>query len=337
MFEKEAILRNTNRGYDIFTHYLGKDVQRNMFANPFRKDIAPSCRLYYIKNNDIWIIKDFGDSSWCGDPFTFASKVLNIDSQTNFRELLSAIDNDLGLYIMEEAPADYHPIQKVAPKPVENDPLDFKAVYQSFKISELKYWSKYGITPAILDKYEVKSIRWCKFYPKDNKPYIYSSCYLEPQYGYTFNDGTGIKVYRPFSSPRFLYGGKLPKPYMFGYNQLPSTGKVVILTGGEKDVMSLASHGFDAIALNSESAKVTDELMKDLSSRFEYIVFMYDSDTTGIKESSKRVEEFSKKYPVCQLILPLSGTKKEKDISDFFRLGRTSEELSKMIQNTINN
>ena len=36
-----------------------------------------------------------------------------------------------------------------------------------------------------------------------------------------------------------MYAGHFPKPYIFGYEQLPVKGDVVFITGGEKDVMSL--------------------------------------------------------------------------------------------------
>ena len=92
MMEKEKILDKTNRGYDIFTHYLGKDVQRKLFVNPFRGDKSPSCRLYYNKRNGgIWIMKDYGASEWSGDCFSVVAKSMNINPMTDFRELLTII------------------------------------------------------------------------------------------------------------------------------------------------------------------------------------------------------------------------------------------------------
>lgn len=338
MQEKEKILNMTNRGYDIFTHYIGKDVQRKMFANPFRSDSSPSCRLYYSQaHGGIWFMVDYGSSEWSGDCFTVVAKSMQMNATTDFRELLKIIDKDMSLFVMEDAPAGRHYVQKVAPQPVESGSVSFKAYYRAFKVAELKYWQRYGITADILDKYEVRSLSSCKFFPKNKDSYTYHSSFMEPMYGYTFNAGTGIKAYRPFSKTRFLYAGRLPKPYVFGWQQLPSLGHVVIITGGEKDTMTLASHGFTALAFNSESAKITDEQMTALSARFKHIVFMYDCDTTGKRESAARLEEFSGRFPVSQVILPLNGTKPEKDISDFFRLGHTTEELQILLQESINN
>ena len=62
-----------------------------------------------------------------------------------------------------------------------------------------------------------------------------------------------IKLYRPFSTPRFLYGGSFGENYCFGLEQLPAKGDTLFITGGEKDVLSLAAHGFHAICFNSRS------------------------------------------------------------------------------------
>lgn len=146
---------------------------------------------------------------------------------------------------------------------------------------------------------------------------------------------TGIKVYRPKAENRFLYAGNLPSPYVFGWEQLPAKGELVFITGGEKDVLSLAAHGYSAIAFNSETAKIPEDKLLELSERFHTIIFLYDTDATGVKESSLRVEEYKNKYNVKRVQLPLAGTKTEKDISDYFALGNSSENFSILIKNIV--
>ena len=97
--------------------------------------------------------------------------------------------------------------------------------------------------------------------------------------------------------------------------------------------MSLAAHGFHAICLNSETAKLPDNLMQQLAGRFQTIVILYDMDVTGISESEKRVQEYTGKYNIRRILLPLSGEKLEKDISDFFRLGNTAEQFAAILDN----
>jgi len=41
-------------------------------------------------------------------------------------------------------------------------------------------------------------------------------------------------------------------------------GDILFITGGEKDVLSLAAHGFNAISMNSETANIPKNLLRAL-------------------------------------------------------------------------
>ena len=147
------------------------------------------------------------------------------------------------------------------------------------------------------------------------KPYTLIATEQEPMFGYLGRKH--VKVYRPQSQIRFLYGGDMGENYCFGLEQLPAKGDLLFITGGEKDVMSLASHGLNAICFNSETAMIPQTLIHRLSFRFKHIVLLFDTDKTGLESSLKREEEL-RQYGVKRLVLPLSGQKEEKDISDYF-------------------
>lgn len=149
----------------------------------------------------------------------------------------------------------------------------------------------------------------------------------EPMFGYMGKQH--IKVYRPCSQMRFLYAGDFGDNYCFGLEQLPAKGDLLFITGGEKDVMSLAAHGFHAICFNSETAFIPAAVIHRLSFRFKHIILLYDVDSIGLKSSAKREEEL-KEYGVKRLLLPLAGTKTEKDVSDYFMLGNSREDLIKL-------
>jgi hypothetical protein len=53
---------------------------------------------------------------------------------------------------------------------------------------------------------------------------------------------------------------------------------------------------------------------------------LYDADETGIKSMARLVREY-KDFGLKSLLLPLSGHKSEKDVSDFFRLGNNADDL----------
>ena len=162
---------------------------------------------------------------------------------------------------------------------------------------------------------------------KDSKPFTIQSSAEEPMFGYFGKKY--VKIYRPFSQIRFLYGGNLPESYCFGLEQLPAKGNTLFITGGEKDVLSLASKGFYAICFNSETSSIPESLIKKLSYRFKHILILYDVDKTGLEASLKHQKQLSG-FGVNRLILPLSGTKQEKDISDFFRMGNTKNDFNQL-------
>lgn len=101
----EEVLRKTNSGLEIFIYYLGKECLNKKFKSPFRSDDKrPSCHLYENKNKNgetTYYLQDFGDSRCCGNCFEIAAKVLNININTDFYELLKRIDQDLCLNIIE--------------------------------------------------------------------------------------------------------------------------------------------------------------------------------------------------------------------------------------------
>lgn len=351
MTDRDRILNSTNGGLDVFVHYMGDDCKKKVFRNPFRTDHNPSCHLYYKEDNTSgagrFVLKDFGDSTWYGDCFWFVGKLTGLDVRNDFLEILRTIDKECELYILDDAPAVHHPVmERVFSECLsDNRPVKFTPKYRNYNKYELEYWQSYGITLDVLRRYNVKCLSSCYFERADGSHYnIYGTREI-PMFGYTFNEGTGIKVYRPGAEiGRFLYAGNIPRPYIFGIDQIGQQREdILLITGGEKDVLSLSARGYHAICLNSETAKLSPWTFNKLAELFSSIVFLYDCDETGIRESSLRVQECSK-YPtqgsvtpcnVFSVKLPLSGSKTEKDVSDFFRIGHTAEHLSHLLYSAI--
>ncbi len=118
------------------------------------------------------------------------------------------------------------------------------------------------------------------------------------------------------------------------FEQLPNKGDILFITGGEKDVLSLSAHHFNAICFNSETASIPVNIIESLQLRFRHIILLYDVDETGRREAQRQMELLAQ-YNVLYLELPLRGTKSEKDISDFFALGRTERELQSLLTNKL--
>lgn len=205
--------------------------------------------------------------------------------------------------------------------------------YKEFSENELLYWHRYGITHDVLKRFKVRSARFLTGISKEGKEYKISSRVAEPMFVYHTID-EAVKVYMPKNKLRFMYVHRLSGEYVFGLEHLPARGHMVFITGGEKDVMSLAAHGFNAICFNSETAVPPINIIENLHRRFKHIVLLYDMDQTG-KKSAAKIEQSLKEYGVKRLELPMSGNKDEKDISDFFALGHKTEELEKLISELI--
>lgn len=346
MNTKEEILSRTNRGLDIFYYYMPIDfVPKRNFRNPLYDDKRASCNIYYDPNTECYRMKDFGNDLFSGDCFWFAATILNLDVHSDFRRVLATIIKDLNLDITLEIATTFNAKQaeknKTIPmlyqkvikeiKPCNND---YKYQEQPFTIEELNYWQRYGIGIKTLQRFHVKSLTKYEAVSNQGKAFTILSSKQEPMYCYVMNGF--IKLYRPFSSMRFLYGGDKMNDYVFGFEQLPNKGDIIFITGGEKDVMTLAARKYNAISFNSETAQIPESLIESLQLRFRHIILLYDTDETGIREANRQMELLSK-YKLLNLVLPLSGKKNEKDISDYFALNNSEQDFRMLLTKLFSN
>jgi hypothetical protein len=261
---------------------------------------------------------------------------LSCDDREDFLRILEIIDQELVLNLGDNGLKTEALIQKSGGKLVRaaqlpsihhnfetaqaRSPLQIKP----FSPKELEYWKAYGIGLEVLERYGVCSVERFHGSGKEGKSYTFHASDSEPIFGYRSSNCT--KLYRPFSRLRFLFTGEKTETYTFGFDKLPQRGDILFITGGEKDVLSLAAHGFHAISFNSETANIPKNKLRDLAFRFKHLVLLYDVDATGIA-AMERLEKEHAAFGLKGLRLPLSGEKDQKDISDFFRQGHGREDL----------
>lgn len=343
MLSKEEVLARTNKGLNIFRHYLSFQfrVGRN-FLNPLYEDTKASCNVYFDRNSDQYKLKDYGNDAYSGDSFYFVGILSGADCQqaTGFLEILQKINQDLCLGLENDSTPSPRersfskpPLGGLGVSPLSEPPFGgrgakpYSTKPKPFSESELQYWQQYAITPAILAKYQVISLKEFSSENNEGKPYTKISTDKEPIFAY--QGKRHIKLYRPYSNLRFQYAGEMPEKYCFGLEQLPPKGNILFITGGEKDVLSLVAKSYAAICFNSETSNISQGIIKKLSYRFKHVVILYDCDKTGLEASAKHEQQLST-LRVKRMILPLKGTKEEKDISDFFKLGNTREDFQKL-------
>ena len=298
MVRKEEILARTSNGLDVFRHYLPVKwrVGRN-FLNPLYEDSKASCNVYYDRRSGTYRMKDFGNGDFSGDCFFIVAKIKGLDCKNaaDFVEILETIDRELCLGISEDVPPETVRERQAAMRVVplaegngmngggtaeptgteeraaepEHKPRPYRTVQQPFTEKELEYWAGYGITEAVLNRYGVQSLKEYRSETKDGKAFGFTSTAIEPMFGYVGK--WGVKVYRPKSEVRFVYGGHTGDNYCFGLEELPPKGDTLFLTGGEKDVLTLAAHGFHAICFNSETSVIPAKIIRKLVYRLSLI------------------------------------------------------------------
>ena len=180
MLRKEEILERTSNGLAIFKHYLPGNwrIGRN-FLNPLYEDSKASCNIYFDRRSSIYKMKDFGNDSYSGDCFFLVGQLKGLDCNraADFVEILEIIDRDLGLGLASGTPVSIPPAtvhrtvsgktEETPEKPVK--PYQFRE--QKFPLAELVYWQQYGITPELLERYKVCSLREYHSETAEGKPY----------------------------------------------------------------------------------------------------------------------------------------------------------------------
>lgn len=340
MIDKEQILLLTQGGLNVFSHFLGFEVSlhRN-FRSPFYDDKRASCHIFYDRKSSSYKFYDHGDTTYSGDCFWFVATMRGLNLKTDFPEVLKVIIQELGLYSLYGGEEYYRHAAPTYKSPVISGPKtditknteerSYSFEIQPFDDGLLNYWAYYGIHEDTLRCFRVRSLKRYESVSAEGKKFELYGSPTEPMFAYIGNGY--VKIYRPHSPKiRFLYGGRMPATYCFGMEQIPAKGDILFITGGEKDVLSLYAHGFNAICFNSETAQIPTSIIESLQLRFRHIILLYDADETGVRESHRQAENLAE-YKVLNLSLPLSGAKSEKDISDFFALGNGAKELKELL------
>lgn len=349
--DKHGILAATQNGYDVFKYFLGSRFTGlgKAFKSPFYTDENASCYVYLDERSKLYKFKDFGDSEYSGDCFFFVGRVFGLacEHREDFVRILHIIDDTLALNLANSAQKANRLVDrsKGALKKAsaldssfdefETAQPDLPIQKRPFTAEELDFWAASGITKEILERYHVVAIETFQGKGKSGNNYKLKSTPDHPIFGY---EGIRhIKLYMPYGDKkfRFLFSGEKSENYIFGKDQLPLRGELVFITGGEKDVLSLAAHGFPAVSMNSETAQIPKNLLRTLAFRFKHVVLLYDVDETGLK-AMENLKAQHKSFDVKSLKLPLSVKRGQKDVTDFFKLGHTANDLRMLFVEMLN-
>jgi Toprim-like len=328
---REEILDATAGGLAVFELYLG-DRYRGGYvipgvniSNPFlpRPQKTPSFNVFQ-DNHGIWRFKDFAHPDCVGDCFDLVARLDGLDVRLHFREVLDRIAARLGDCENRVCDAAGQRPQLYLPT----------VVARPFTTAERAFWNRFGIADELLCTYGVSALDSYTAQSRSGQEYCVRSCIDSPMFAYPYG-GEAYKIYRPFArkgAGKFRFIGHKPSHTLWDLDKIPDHVPALLLTAGEKDTLAALAHGVPAVTLNSESARITPEQVRELRRRARHLLSCYDMDDTGRAAADRLFNE----HGIVLVHLPCWIADGDgKDVSDFFALGGTSDEFQNLIDEAI--
>lgn len=302
---KELILSRFSEE-QLMEYYLHLPVKKGLFRSPLRKDRCPTCS-FYRNNSGSLIFKDFATGQHL-NIFGIVQELFKCD----YHEALRIIANDMGIIRDKTLHKNPGKINENITKIDNKEMSKIQVEVQPFSELELRWWESYGITASILNRFNVYS---CKHVFLNDELLAKSQQHC-PIFGYYGKKYQGMELWRCYFPKRtsFRFITNWPSKKIQGYDQLPKSGKLLVITKSMKDVMCLYSCGITACAPNSENLFISDTMLNELKSRFKYIVVFYDNDRPGLYNMAK----IRRSHPEL-LYISIPKEYKSKDISDFYK------------------
>jgi len=259
--------------FDILSFYFDIDRIPVVINSPFREDKSPSFGLYYNSSNRI-IFHDFSTDEYGGliDIFIKTWKL-------PFQSCVEKIHKDI-IESLDEKP-DKIKKQKSQHK-VYSSNVELNVKIRKFRSYDNEFWMQGGLDEDFLRFGNVYPITHI-FYKRidrfgDLKESIIPADRLAYAYLEAKDNIQTIKTYQPYSKC-FKWLTSHKDGVWDLWQQLPSTGDVLIITKSRKDALTIWKHaGIPCTSLQSESGFPKKQVVDELKSRFKNIFVLYDND-----------------------------------------------------------
>lgn len=307
---------------DIYEYYLGHNIKEGiLYKCPFHEDTNPSLGFKLMPSMQL-IHRCFGCGER-GNSINFVRKLLKL----SFSDTIKQLNKDMIIKSASHAREDLN--RRSLSFSIESKTKIYP-VFQNFNITDYDYWNKYNIPLSLLNKYSISACKQIWLRTNNNHLVLFAEySKTNPIYCYTISDS--YKIYRPLNPTKigkWLTTSKAED--IQGMRQLPSKGKLLIITSSMKDVLVLKVLGYSAIALGGEGNRIPAKILDYLKACFEDIVIFYDNDKPGINYARKLSEEIDSDY----IYIPEEFF--EKDISDYIDSYKIEQTRSLIINLLIN-
>jgi 5S rRNA maturation endonuclease (ribonuclease M5) len=275
--------------YDIFKYYCTNfNNLGDTFNSDLRDDKNPSCVISCL--NGILIYKDFstGESYNC---FSY----LKTKFSCSIKEVLNLINTDFNLGFQNfnsdvkiEHSINNNPIL-YNKELIEKEKVTINVNIKNFTKRELEYWKQYNISKEILDKFEVKSLNAYSI----NNDWFYCKSL---SFCYYLGKKNNIKKYKILNvNSNNKWFSNIDKNTIQGLRQIKNLKVIdnLIITSSLKDVMTLYSIGYIAIAPSSESTIISNNAFDYIKSKSNNIIMFFDNDEAGRMFSKKYLNVFN--------------------------------------------
>jgi DNA primase len=291
----------------------GQRVNLKSFGNP--NDTRPSLFIYFSNGNYVW--KDFSTGKF-GNHITLVQEMYGVAINEAIRIILA----DYAVFLKDH-PDGFFPNSIVKQTPYRVD----KIVTRIWNNFDAKYWTDFGITSSILERFNVKAIESFSLVTEDDsRPEIkFRKNYL---YGYFTAAGDIAKIYQPYNKDlKFIK----VQNYIQGTDQLEFVHPNLVICSSLKDAMSLITFGYniEVVAPDSENTIIKPEVIDIYKKKYQSICTLFDNDRAGIESMTKYKAMYN---------IPMVHFKAEKDIADSVRahgLVKTREMLTPLLKEAL--
>lgn len=310
LINSEELLKKVSER-DIYEYYLNESIKEGRLYNcPFHKDKDPSLG-FKLMPSTMLIHNCFGCGQR-GSAINFVSKLFHLSYQSAVEQIYKDLNLSLGGPVSSPTTT-RKKIESVGFTTEDNTVIIVEK--QNFSIVDYNYWSQYYISLKLLLEYSISSCKrvFIKRIKENNLVLFAEYSNINPIYSYRINDK--YKIYRPLHfSKKGKWLNTAKSGDIQGLTQLPSFGKLLIITSSMKDLLVLKVLGYAAIALGGEGNRIPAKILDYLFATFDEILIFYDNDEAGINYSKKLSGEIG-----CNYFYIPTQYSDAKDISDYIK------------------
>ena len=313
----EEIFKRTTE-YDIYSYYMPfKFKIGSIMSSPFREDKHPSFGIFKDKRSSALLFKDQATNE-SGDCFKFVRMLY----QLTFKQALNQVWDDIvaGKLVVSNKGKYVQDVYKYRRKLISVKRKNLTSV-------DDEYWGQYCIDRDTIKKYNVSPISmfWVDDFPSTIR---YSSDH--PLYAYRiFNS---FKIYNPLATvKKDKWRSNCGVNDIQGWEQLPESGDLLVITKSLKDVMALSLFNIPAVAPQGEHQLIPSKVVDEANKRFKRLVMLYDYDNAGVAGATKARDEYG--IPTVYIpkhYLELYDTKDISDCIKEFGLAKTRTLLEEL-------